>query len=276
MKEPRISKGITIHKKVCPVCENIFKTRLKNQKSCSYECGRILMHINNPELKDFKSKNFTKQLKALHENGKAYKMPKGKHTQEFKDKASIRAKNPKSEETKNRIKENHWSNKEDKEDVIDRLLETRRNNPTCNTEEYKNKLKNYVKDNPDCVKSHKRYKVGYYLNKHIEDMEYHHSGYELRFMKFLDKQGSVIFWTKKHKIFIEYQFNGNTCEYWPDFLVMLDDGRTLLIELKGYEEDADKLSAKILAGQNYCIEHSYIYKIIFQKDKNGFDNFSCE
>jgi len=276
-KESRLNRrtGITMYCRVCPVCNSTFESKYKTQKSCSYECGQLFKYVNNPNLKDELSSNGKKQFENMHKNGKSYKMPKGKYTQEFKDALSERAKKPKSAKTKNKMKENHWTLKDTtKEETIAKILHTRSLNPICSTEEYKNRLANYVKENPDCVKSHKRFKVGNYFNKYIEDNEYHHYGYELRFMKFLDKQENVIFWTKRHKIFIKYEFNGVVHEYWPDFLINLVDGIILLIELKGYEEDVDKLNAKIIAGENYCNQNKYTYKIIFQKDKNGFKNFA--
>jgi hypothetical protein len=33
------------------------------------------------------------------------------------------------------------------------------------------------------------------------------------------------------------------------------------------------IKAKIEAGENYCTEQGYIYQIIYQKDKHGFQNF---
>lgn len=262
-----------IYIKNCFTCGSEFKTILKTQKCCNESCGSKLKFLNNPELREICSENGKKAMAYLHANGLANISKPGMHTEEFKEKLSIRASQPKTDITKERIKENHWAyNLQIKEEVVERILKTRSENPDWNTDERRHKLSNYVFENPSCVKTHKFYKIGHYYNKFTNEMEYHHSGYERKFMEFLNVQPDVIFWTKKHKIFIDYIFGDKVKKYWPDFYIEFDNGFKTIVELKGFEEDPTILECKIAAGIEYCNNNNLTYQIIFQKSANDFKN----
>ncbi len=260
-----------IYIKECLTCGGEFKTISKTQKCCNESCGSKLKFLNNPELRKVCSENGRRAMEYIHANGLAYISKPGMHTEEFKLQLSIRSQQPKSDVTKERIKKSHWAhNIEIRQDVIDKVMLTRSQNPEWNNDERRYRFAKWVINNPECVQKHKFYKVGHYYNEFTGDSEYHHSGYELSFMKYLDSLDNVKFWTKKHKIFIEYVLHDTIHQYWPDFLIEFKSGDVYIIELKGYEEDIDKLNAKIAAGESYCKQNNFIFKIIYQKDKHGF------
>lgn len=116
------------------------------------------------------------------------------------------------------------------------------------------------------------YHVGHFYNRFINDMEYHHSGFELRFMEFLDQNENVKFWTKRHKIFIEYIYENKIKKYWPDFFIEFKNSTKTIVELKGFKEDPEILQLKITAGEQYCIDRGFIYQIIYQEYNNDFKN----
>ncbi|MBI3910272.1 MAG: hypothetical protein HY320_04985 [Armatimonadetes bacterium] len=45
---------------------------------------------------------------------------------------------------------------------------------------------------------------------------------------------------KQLALLIPYEFQRVSCSYEPDFLVRLKDGRTLILEIKGFEEEEDR------------------------------------
>lgn len=263
------------HLKICPHCGIEFYTQMKKQVCCSCKCSHVYRFIANPDLKQMYSDRYVKLLNDLNTNGKAYRMPPGTHTEEFKTALALRSKQPRSDETKNKIRDNHWSrNLLIREDVINRMTNTTIANGVFDSYERRYALANYMMNNPDCVTSHKCYKVGHFYNETNGILEFHHSGYELSFMQYLSTRSDVVWWTKKHKIFIEYEYDNSIKKYWPDFLIQFVCGATMLVELKGYDENITKLNCKIEAGMRYCTDHNLTYQIIYQKDKHGFANLS--
>jgi hypothetical protein len=66
-----------------------------------------------------------------------------------------------------------------------------------------------------------------------------------------------------HAIRIGYTWNGSPRTYVPDFLIR--KGHDVIVEeIKGYE-DADKLSAKLAALEQFCIEQECSYSYLDQK-----------
>lgn len=83
-------------------------------------------------------------------------------------------------------------------------------------------------------------------------VECYDSFFELLRMRLLEADPTVISWTKRHGIRIQYVWNGAQHAYVPDFWIKRVDGITLE-ELKGYE-DSEKLAAKLSALKAFCLE----------------------
>lgn len=262
-----------VYRKECPICLNIFETENKKTKSCSYQCSAKLRLVTHPELIDVYRENGKKSMDRLHKSGKAYIMPVGTHTQEFKDKLSARAKLPKSDETKQRIKDSHWSKDPLlKQQVVKKIEETRKISEAWNDPVWRSKQGQHLIDNPEKHKTN-GYKFGKYLNKFTDKHEWFHSSFEMNFMNFLNNHPKVEYWTKNHKIRIDYTYNNKSCYYIPDFLVKFNNNPQLsILELKGYE-DKDRLLAKILAATLFSEIHDYYYNIFFYTYKYDFEHF---
>lgn len=99
-----------------------------------------------------------------------------------------------------------------------------------------------------------RGRKGSYTSIKTGVVERYDSFFELLRMKMLDADASVVSWSKKHNIRIEYEWNGHR-RYVPDFFVHEISG-TFVEEIKGYE-DAEKLAAKLVSLESYCREHGH-------------------
>jgi type III restriction enzyme len=71
------------------------------------------------------------------------------------------------------------------------------------------------------------------------------SGLERKMCAVLDAHEQVVAWVKNHKLFLEipYLYFGTTYRYRPDFIVRLEDGRTILLEGKGVADEKDDAKA---------------------------------
>lgn len=96
---------------------------------------------------------------------------------------------------------------------------------------------------------------GTYVSVKTEREESYDSFYELIQMRMYDVDDLVTFWTKKHKIRINYVWNDRTRIYVPDFLVQFGNQITIE-EIKGFE-DASKLEAKLNALIEFCAARGY-------------------
>lgn len=100
------------------------------------------------------------------------------------------------------------------------------------------------------------------------EKEFFASSYEETRMKFLDHHTNVKTWTKRHGIVLQYELNGTTRSYIPDFFVALNDGRIFLEEIKGWvrEEDRSEFDAKNSSARIYCDKMGWMFSVIWQKD----------
>lgn len=85
--------------------------------------------------------------------------------------------------------------------------------------------------------------------------ERYDSFFELLRMRVLDLDPDVVDWTKVHEIVIEYQHDGRTRRYVPDFRVVRESG-VMLEEIKGYEDET-KLAAKLRALTDHCARQGW-------------------
>lgn len=263
--------SVTYHNKICPVCNVEFSTKRRLAKCCSKSCGSKLKYINRPELILMYKEHCRAHMINLNKSGLAYRMSKGKHTEEFKKKASERSKLPKSEKTKELIKQNHWAaDPEKRKATVEKIVKTRRANPNCNTEESRYRLVNLIMADPEKYNTNKFYKRGRLLNITNDQEEYYASGFEKSLMEEFNLNKKIKIWTRHHGIIIYYMFNKKQYKYYPDFLVTYYNGRVELIEAKGRIFNVDQLKAKIKFAKQYCSRNGINkFKMIFQNKKHA-------
>lgn len=78
-----------------------------------------------------------------------------------------------------------------------------------------------------------KYKTGFFLSKKNETFFYS-SSYELKSMEIFDNSKNIKNWTNKHGIKIKYYYNGINRYYIPDFFIEFLNGKSFVIELKGW------------------------------------------
>jgi len=100
---------------------------------------------------------------------------------------------------------------------------------------------------------------GWYYNG--DGAHWHHSGLELDTMQFLDGSEKVVKWTERHGVRIKYIHpDEQERNYVPDFLVILINGKELLIEMKGFG-DEDEVIAKKEAAEKLYDSYRLIYSV---------------
>ena len=74
------------------------------------------------------------------------------------------------------------------------------------------------------------------------------SGWELGAGQELERNKHVISWVRNDHIGfgIKYLYNGITHDYWPDFLIRLDNDVTLVLEIKGIDDTQNKEKRRYL------------------------------
>ncbi len=194
------------------------------------------------EIRKKMSLNGQRTFKKLHEEGKAFRMPKGYHTEEHKQKIK-KLMTGRVVTWNEKIKENHWTKKSDEE--IQKII---------------NKIQHCgTKTNA---------KRGWFFSHKMNCSFHFMSSYEEERMKFFEESPEVICFTNQHKIWIKYEWNGGVHKYNPDFLVTFKDGTTRIEEIKGSILEKDKIRTDLKEAA--CIEYSkkngYDYKMIFKKD----------
>lgn len=124
---------------------------------------------------------------------------------------------------------------------------------------YKNLLR-YTEEHPE---SHKTYgKNGFYISLKTGIKEFYHSSYELRRMIELDESHEVKYWTKRHKIRIQY-YNNKRHIYIPDFYIEYQNNKIIIEEVKGWVKDKIEFELKNECARNYCKKMGYDFIINF-------------
>lgn len=121
----------------------------------------------------------------------------------------------------------------------------------------------------------RNYKRGHYVSSKTNTKEYYHSSYELERMKQLDNDGSVGYWTKKHKIIIRYELDGKLHRYSPDFLINSSNG-IILEEVKGWVKNETEMIAKTNALKLFCQEYNYKPCVNFMRNRNKWQRFALD
>jgi len=110
----------------------------------------------------------------------------------------------------------------------------------------------------------RRYHRGDYTSTKSGDTFSYRSGWEEKYMTWLDSNGDVLTW--RHEPFtIDYVSNirsGKTRKYHPDFIVQYSD-RTELVEIKPSRKVGQKLvQKKSAAAEDWCRSHGVSFRII--------------
>lgn len=195
--------------------------------------------IETAELRAKLSENGKRVMSQLNIDGRAFRMPKGFHSQEFKDKMRLIMTN-RSITWNDKISANHWTRKDPV--TVSLIME---------------------KLNSSGFRSSKR---GRYFSAKMNQEFFFMSSYEERRMKFLDECSEIVKFTNKHNIWIDYEWNGSSHRYNPDLLVTMQNGSMRLEEIKGYIADDGRVSAKELACKAFATSQGLDYKLIFEDD----------
>ena len=88
-----------------------------------------------------------------------------------------------------------------------------------------------------------------YVTKSHINLAVYDSGWEINTGQFLERNKHVVSWVRNDHIgfIIKYVFNGIVHDYIPDFLIRLDNGVTLVLEVKGQDSDQNKEKRRYLA-----------------------------
>lgn len=102
------------------------------------------------------------------------------------------------------------------------------------------------------------------------------SGWELEFMKLIDKDKSSISIDSVDFKISYYSKEGILKNYLPDFKIVTDSGTVVIVEIKPKRHRYIGLNLlKRIAGKKYCSEHNYKYIVLTEEDlfskkaKNG-------
>jgi len=268
---------------ICKKCNTEFEvipSRMNSAKYCSSKCSNNRIRteeellkisnaskqkfIDNPVLLKNQAELGRKLFKKMNDDGKAFRMPIGYHTEAHKQYMSeLMSNRIVSSETCDKIKENHWSNSSNSDNVIKKIKNSKKTSKKWNSYERKNQLANWSLEHPEKC-GPKFYKRGIYKSKKTGINEYYASGFELEYMKKYDMDDSVLFWTKKHKIQIDYMYQSKLHKYTPDFFVKYDIGEIFLIELKGRIYNQEIINIKNKEAIKYCSNNNLQYDIIYQ------------
>lgn len=218
--------------------------------------------IDNPSLRGICAINGTKAMNQINSDGRAFRMSKGYHTEEHK-RYMKELMTGRDVTWNDKIKENHWSTTEQRDEIIKQINESKQNSEKWNSEERRYILADWSVNNPSSLGS--KFNTGYYLNNTTKEQEWYDSGFELEYMIKFNEDVTITHWTKKHKIYINYEdVNNKQRRYYPDFLVTYNDGTKKLIETKGWIKDKENLKLKNNAAELYCDENNLIFEIIYQ------------
>ena len=87
----------------------------------------------------------------------------------------------------------------------------------------------------------------YTIKSHI-NMAVYHLSWEMSAGQELERNKNVVSWVKNEHIGfrIKYMYNGVLHEYWPDFLIRLKNNVTLVLEIKGKDDDQNREKRRYL------------------------------
>lgn len=125
------------------------------------------------------------------------------------------------------------------------------------------------------VKKKKRrrgYHRGTYVSTKTGQSYSYRSGWELKYMQYLDTLDEVKWWGYEI-LSIEYLSNkktGKVRKYYPDFCVNYADGTKKVVEIKQKRKLGQAtVKKKTMAGIEWCKSHDAIYEILTEVELKG-------
>ncbi|MBT7915303.1 hypothetical protein HN588_15500 [Candidatus Bathyarchaeota archaeon] len=193
------------------------------------------------ELREKLSENGRRVMEMINADGRAFRMPKGHHTKEHRERMS-KLMTGRHVTWGDKIRESHWSRKsnEEVEEIIEKIQ----------------------RGDPQKKGTHK----GYFSSFKTGDLHFYASSYELRRMTFLENADAVKTFKTRHGIVIPYILKDQARNYLPDILVEYHDGRQFLEEIKGFVRERDKFDAKCAAAIDFCRDNKMIYRVLYDCD----------
>lgn len=187
------------------------------------------------------SENGKKVFDKLNKDGRAWRMPKGYHSEEHKQRMRDLM-TGRACTWSDAIKKTHWVNKpaEDVASIIEKIQAT--------------------------DSQTKKTKRGFFESKKMNQSFHYASSFELRRMMFFDKHDDIVSFTKRHGIKLAYTIDEKRHFYIPDFLVKLRNGRVILEEIKGWVRDKRIFEAKCLVARSFCELNGFEFRVLFERD----------
>jgi hypothetical protein len=265
--------------KICECCNVRFTTTKKNQKNCSRVCGQS----KKKQIKIVKECEFTGCTKTFEKLPNGLKIFCSRDCQvEWQKYSQLGENNPNygnrkpnmfkhtdnaKKIIKQKVKES-WGKKERLEKHLAFFDKHRLENGSMDwhTDEFRNKIS--IANANRISNGLNVFCDGEYFSYKTKQLEFYDSSWELLRMVELDDNEDVKFWTKKHKIYVEYEFNGRVSRHIPDFYIINNDGKILIEEIKGWSRGDDKLKSQIMAIKKYCNDRNIQYSINFFTEKN--------
>ena len=104
-----------------------------------------------------------------------------------------------------------------------------------------------IKSTFDMRPWHTKKPAEYVVKSHI-NMAVYDKGWEMSAGQELERNKNVISWAKNDHLgfVIKYLYNGIIHDYWPDFLVRLKNNVTLVLEIKGIDDEQNKEKRRYL------------------------------
>jgi hypothetical protein len=118
------------------------------------------------------------------------------------------------------------------------------------------------------IKSNNRGKKYWYFSKKNNKKFHADSGLELLRMMQLDEDKNILKWTKRHRIRVEYKYNGSIRNTIPDFFIQTKSG-IIIEEVKGRVTEQELIKKKVL--EKFCTKNGYLFSFMTQEymNKNG-------
>lgn len=235
-----------------------------NEKFNSYVQGHNKTKLSNNAKIQIGLKN-SQNLKAYYKNNPIIAQTKAKHMRSFLTKDNIEKrslaikesyKDPKLLKKLSEISKKRWQNKD--------LLKTR-NIKTSQTwhkrdqaglyESYKEKMSLMMTNK--LLQGKKHWKLGTYQSHKMNKSFNFKSSWEENIMKQLDSSTQVVSWSYETISIKYYDENHKIRRYIPDFIITLEPGHKILLEVKAPKLAlGERQQCKFTAAKQYCIENN--------------------
>ena len=103
-----------------------------------------------------------------------------------------------------------------------------------------------------------------YYSKKTKEINWAFTNNELEMMTRLDKDRSVVRWTKNHNIKLSYVYGGIEKIYVPDFLIEQSDGVITLLDCKDFDREPLRARRIIAVVEAFCKEKKWVLEFAHQ------------